>query len=43
MTYFDDADKDPMPPLLFQASWEDIKKFFQEETKKIARELLGLD
>lgn len=43
LTYFDDAEKDPMPPLLFEAHWDDVKKFFQEETKNAARELLGLD
>ncbi len=43
LTYFDDADKDPMPPLLFDARWDDIKRFFQEEAVKTAKELLGLD
>ncbi|MBI2475834.1 MAG: nucleotidyl transferase AbiEii/AbiGii toxin family protein [Candidatus Taylorbacteria bacterium] len=43
LVYFVDAEDDPMPTLFFNASWGNIKKFFQEETKKIARELLGLD
>lgn len=42
LTYFADAETDPMPPLLFQTTWLEVKKFFQTETKKIALELLGL-
>lgn len=43
LTYFEDADKDPMPSLLFEANWDSIKKFFQVEAVKTAKELLGLD
>ena len=43
LTYFDDADKDPMPPLLFEVSWDGVKKFFREEAVKTAKELLGLN
>ncbi len=43
LVYFVDAEDDPMPKLFFNVSWNDIKKFFQGETKKIARELLGLN
>lgn len=43
LVYFDDAEKNPMPKLNFQADWRLIKKFFQEETKKIAREFIGID
>lgn len=42
LTYFEDAEKDPMPRLFFTATWKDIKKFFQTEVKKTARELLKL-
>lgn len=42
LVYFDDADKDPMPQLNFRADWRLIKRFFQEETKKITPNLLGL-
>jgi hypothetical protein len=43
LVFFDDADSDPMPPLLFDATWEGIKKYFREETKNIAKRLLGLE
>ena len=41
LSYFDDAEKDQMPNLNFHANWRSIKKFFQEEAKKLAGELLG--
>ena len=42
LTYFDDAEKDEMPELNFHADWRTIKKFFQDEAKKLAGELLGI-
>jgi len=42
LTYFADAEEDPMPQLFFEVTWAEIKKFFQTETKKIAMELLEL-
>lgn len=42
LTYFEDADKEPMPKILFKASWKRIKLFFQKEVKKIAQILLKL-
>lgn len=42
LTYFADAEDDPMPEIFFKATWAEVKKFFQVETKKIALELLGL-
>lgn len=42
LTYFDDAEKDPMPPLLFKTSWNEIKRYFSREVPRVARELLGL-
>lgn len=42
MTYFEDADGDPMPTLFFDATWEDIKKYFQTEVARIAKKILGL-
>ena len=38
-TYFADADVDAMPKIFFKASWEEIKKFFRREVKKVAEEL----
>ncbi len=42
LTYFADAENDPMPEIFFPATWLEVKKFFQAETKKIALELLEL-
>lgn len=36
LSYFDDAEADPMPTLFFQATWPGIKQFFRREVKKIA-------
>lgn len=40
LEYFDDAEADIMPELLFSATWTQIKKFFRQEVVKIAREKL---
>lgn len=37
LTYFVDAENDPMPKLFFKAPWSGIKKFFEAEVIKIAR------
>lgn len=42
LSYFADAEADPMPKIFFTASWPEIKKFFRREAVKAARELLGL-
>jgi len=42
LTYFDDAEHDPMPTLFFRATWKEIKQYFQQEIPKVAKELLGL-
>ncbi|MEK7583224.1 MAG: nucleotidyl transferase AbiEii/AbiGii toxin family protein [Patescibacteria group bacterium] len=42
LTYFDDAEKDEMSDLNFHADWRTIKKFFQDEAKNLARDLLGI-
>lgn len=42
LTYFADAESDPMPLITFQASWRDVKQFFEREVPKVARTLLGL-
>ena len=33
MTYFEDADGDPMPKMIIPISWNEIKKYFKEEAK----------
>ena len=40
VTYFNDAENDPMPKIFFTASWNGIKAFFRKEAKMIARRLL---
>jgi hypothetical protein len=42
LTYFDDAESDPMPRLFFDATWGEIKRFFKREATRIARELLDI-
>lgn len=42
LTYFSDADGDLMPKVFFKTDWRTIRKFFQQEVKKIARVLVGL-
>ncbi len=42
-TYFDDAEKDPMPRINFAASWPEVKAYFRREVPALTRKLLGLD
>lgn len=42
LTYFDDAEADPMPELFFKANWNGIKSYFKKEVPKAAKELLGI-
>lgn len=42
LSYFDDADQSEMPKMLKKVSWEEVKKFFQSETKRLAKEKLGI-
>lgn len=43
LTYFDDAESDPMPNINFAASWQGIKAYFRREAPRLARKLLELD
>ncbi len=43
LTYFPDAEDDPMPSLFFNVSWEEVKKFFQREVTTIAKKVMMLD
>lgn len=40
LTYFADADSDPMPQTYFRANWKTIKLFFKNEARQIAEKLL---
>jgi len=42
LSYFADAEAEPMPKVFFDADWKKVKKFFESETRKAARELLGI-
>ncbi|MEW6610136.1 MAG: nucleotidyl transferase AbiEii/AbiGii toxin family protein [Patescibacteria group bacterium] len=40
LTYFIDAEKDPMPKLFFDADWQTIKNYFLREVPRLTRKLL---
>ena len=35
LVYFDDADPDEMPKMLKKVNWENVKKYFESEVKKL--------
>ncbi len=35
LTWFEDADKDPMPDMLAPLFWEDVKRFFRNESTRL--------
>jgi len=35
LTYFADAEKDPMPHMLVALEWGDVKKFFKGEVRRM--------
>lgn len=42
LTYFEDADKDPMPNLNFPADWQQVKSYFNKEIPALTRKFLDL-
>jgi len=42
LMYFEDANEDPMPKILFEAAWPGIKKYFEKEVPRITKEFLNL-
>lgn len=42
LMYFEDAEEDPMPKIFFDATWQEIKKYFDREVPRITKEFLGL-
>ena len=36
LTWFEDADKDPMPDMLVPLFWEDVKQFFENEASRLS-------
>jgi hypothetical protein len=36
LSYFEDAEKDPMPDMLEPLSWEEVKQFFSGEVPRLS-------
>lgn len=43
LVYFTDAENDPAPQILFDATWKEVKKFFIKEVPKISKEAMKLN
>ncbi|MBU1327485.1 nucleotidyl transferase AbiEii/AbiGii toxin family protein [Patescibacteria group bacterium] len=41
LTYFDDAEEDPDPQILFEASWEQVKHYFLTTVPAVANKILS--
>ena len=39
LTYFKDADKEPMPEMFSKVNWPEIKRYFQKEAKLLLKQL----
>ena len=42
LTYFEDAESDPMPQLFIKVDWKEIKAYFRREMPNVAKELLHI-
>ena len=42
LSYFDDAEQQPMPELLHPVSWEDVRDYCEAAARQLARRLSGL-
>ncbi|HEY4480381.1 MAG TPA: nucleotidyl transferase AbiEii/AbiGii toxin family protein [Candidatus Paceibacterota bacterium] len=42
LTYFPDADEDPMPNINFSVTWQEVKDYFLKEVPILTRKLLDL-
>lgn len=42
LVYFEDAESDPEPEILFKANWKEVKNFFKKEIPEITKEILNL-
>ncbi|MBL7073662.1 nucleotidyl transferase AbiEii/AbiGii toxin family protein [candidate division KSB1 bacterium] len=40
LTYFEDAEAEELPRMLVPVDWKEVKRFFEEEVRKIGREFL---
>jgi Nucleotidyl transferase AbiEii toxin, Type IV TA system len=43
LTFFEDAEKDPMPNLNFSVSWQGVKAYFLREVPRLAKKFLDLN
>ena len=41
LVYFTDAESEPTPRMVQSVNWSEVKKFFEEEVKKISQKQLG--
>lgn len=41
LCYFEDAEKDQMPQMIEEVEWQEVKRFFEKEIKKISNQLLN--
>lgn len=39
LTYFEDAEADPMPKMLIRVSWNQVKKFFEQESPPLLKKI----
>lgn len=42
LSYFVEAEQSKMPPMLKKVSWQEVKKFFESEAKRLAKLKLGV-
>jgi len=42
LTYFADAEADPMPTIFFDADWPTVRNYFLTEVPRLAKKILGL-
>lgn len=42
LSYFTDAEADPMPKVFFDVTWRQVKMFFRKEAVAAARHFLGV-
>lgn len=40
--WFEDAEKEPMPDMILECNWDDVKVFFRERQMEMARSVLGM-
>lgn len=41
LDYFDEADEEPMPKMIKPVNWNEVKKYFQRESKTLLTKLVG--